>query len=53
VRHYDSFRAAADEAGQSRIYGGIHYPTANMAGQELGRCIAAKVLERFNGGKLK
>jgi hypothetical protein len=52
VRHFDSFRAAADEAGMSRIFGGIHYPTANVAGQELGRCIADKVLDRFNGGKL-
>jgi hypothetical protein len=52
-RTFDSFRAAADEAGLSRIYGGIHYQTANLAGQELGRCIAGKVLSRFNGGKLK
>jgi hypothetical protein len=52
VRSFDSFRAAADEAGLSRIYGGIHYQAANLAGQELGRCIAAKVLSRFDDGKL-
>jgi hypothetical protein len=48
VRHFDSFRAAADEAGLSRVYGGIHYPMANVAGAELGRCVAAKVLGRFD-----
>lgn len=52
VRSFDSFKSAADEAGISRIYGGIHYQASNVAGQELGRCIAAKVLSRFNDGKL-
>ena len=52
VRQFSSFRAAADEAGLSRIYGGIHYPSANVAGGELGRCIASKVLARFDGGRL-
>jgi membrane-associated phospholipid phosphatase len=51
VRHFDSFAAAAAEAGQSRIYGGIHYPVANTAGQALGRCIAEHVLKRFDNGK--
>lgn len=52
VRTFSSFRAAADEAGLSRVYGGIHYPSANVAGAELGRCIASKVLARFDGGRL-
>jgi len=47
VRHFESFQAAADEAGQSRIYGGIHYPIANTEGKTLGRCIGAKVVERL------
>ncbi|HEY5060570.1 MAG TPA: vanadium-dependent haloperoxidase, partial [Gemmatimonadaceae bacterium] len=50
VRRYSSFRAAADEAGLSRIYGGIHYPSANVEGGNLGRCVASKVLARFGGG---
>jgi hypothetical protein len=50
VRQYTSFRAAADEAGLSRIYGGIHYPSANVEGGNLGRCVASKVLARFGGG---
>lgn len=43
VRHFASFQAASEEAGQSRIYGGIHYPSGNAAGLALGRCIGAQV----------
>ncbi len=50
VRKFSSFRAAADEAGMSRIYGGIHYPSANVEGANLGRCIAGKVHARFGVG---
>jgi hypothetical protein len=53
VRRFASFSAAADEAGLSRIYGGIHYPMSNTAGAELGRCIAARLLDRFDGGRLR
>jgi hypothetical protein len=51
VRRFESFRAAADEAGLSRIYGGIHYQVANVTGGELGRCIGDKVIDRLNAGK--
>ena len=47
VRRFDSFRAAAHEAGISRIYGGIHFPTGNTGGRALGECIGTKVVERF------
>jgi len=47
VRRFESFTAAADEAGISRIYGGIHYPFANIAGRALGRCIGTRVTERL------
>lgn len=50
VRKFPSFVAAADEAGLSRIYGGIHYPSANVEGGNLGRCIAGKVHARFGSG---
>ncbi|MCC6431519.1 MAG: vanadium-dependent haloperoxidase [Gemmatimonadaceae bacterium] len=43
VRRFASFQAASEEAGMSRIYGGIHYPSGNEAGLQLGRCIGAKV----------
>jgi hypothetical protein len=47
VRHFESFRAAAYEAGESRIYGGIHFPYGNMGGRTLGECIGGKVVERM------
>jgi hypothetical protein len=50
VRKFSSFRAAADEAGLSRIYGGIHYPVSNVEGGNLGRCVAEKVAGRFGAG---
>lgn len=47
VRRFDSFTAAAVEAGISRIYGGIHYPFANIAGRTLGRCVGSLAAERL------
>ncbi len=40
-RQFASFRAAADEAAISRLYGGIHFRPAIENGQAQGRCIAA------------
>ena len=42
-RDFASFKAAAAEAGISRLYGGIHYRSAVENGLEQGRCIAAYV----------
>jgi hypothetical protein len=53
VRKFASFQAAAEEAGMSRIYGGIHFPSGNVEGRKLGACVAGKVLARFNGGRLR
>jgi membrane-associated phospholipid phosphatase len=36
--------AMAREAGESRIYGGIHFPSDNTAGLALGRRVAAATL---------
>ncbi len=47
VRRFASFTAAAEEAGLSRVYGGIHFQFANSAGQAVGRCIGAKAVERL------
>ncbi|MEQ8820003.1 MAG: vanadium-dependent haloperoxidase [Sumerlaeia bacterium] len=44
VRQYASFRAAAEEASKSRIYGGIHYPSASKAGLESGRAVGRYVV---------
>lgn len=40
-RSFPSFWAAADEAGISRLYGGIHYRAAIERGLEQGRCVGA------------
>ena len=47
VRAFDSFTAASNEAGISRIYAGIHFPIGNTAGRELGRCIGGHVVGRL------
>jgi membrane-associated phospholipid phosphatase len=44
VRSFDSFDSAAQEAGISRIYGGIHYSFDNAAGLELGHDIGQLVI---------
>jgi hypothetical protein len=51
VRKFASFRAAADEAGMSRVYGGIHFPSGNRVGGTVGRCIGEKVIERMKERK--
>ena len=40
-RTFKSFHEAAEEAGISRLYGGIHFHAAIVDGLEQGRCIAA------------
>jgi hypothetical protein len=47
VRRFSSFQDAADEAAQSRVYGGIHYPMGRDNGKVVGRCIGRFVLERL------
>lgn len=42
-RSFNSIFAAAEEAGMSRLYGGIHFQSGNLNGRALGRCVAAKV----------
>lgn len=43
-RTFQGFAQAADEAGQSRIYGGIHYQFSNQDGLAAGRSLADYVL---------
>jgi membrane-associated phospholipid phosphatase len=47
TRSFDSFGAAAAEAGQSRIYGGIHYQFDNQGGQALGHAVSGFVVANF------
>lgn len=42
-RKFRSFTQAANEAGRSRIYGGIHYECDNREGLALGRAVAEEV----------
>jgi membrane-associated phospholipid phosphatase len=46
-RAFEGFWAAAQEAGRSRIYGGIHYEFDNSAGLAMGRDIANHVARNF------
>ncbi|MFB8829780.1 hypothetical protein ACE0DR_11605 [Azotobacter sp. CWF10] len=45
TRSFGSFEEAAQEAGRSRIYGGIHFEFANQDGLALGHEVASYVLE--------
>jgi membrane-associated phospholipid phosphatase len=41
-----SFQSLAEEAARSRLYAGLQYPSDYFAGMELGRKVAAQVIER-------
>jgi hypothetical protein len=43
TRSFSGFRAAAEEAGRSRIYGGIHYQFDNSEGLACGKALAEKI----------
>jgi membrane-associated phospholipid phosphatase len=50
VRRFPSFSQAAIEAGESRIYGGIHFESGNAAGRTIGECIGKKTADRLGAG---
>ncbi len=43
---WDTFSDAANEAGISRLYGGIHFTDGDLNGRALGRSVAASVWDR-------
>lgn len=45
VLQWASYADAADEAGLSRLYGGIHVPVDDLAGREIGARIGRQALE--------
>jgi hypothetical protein len=49
TRSFDSFSEAAEEAGASRIYGGIHWSFDNEAGLEAGHSIGEFVSDNLLG----
>ena len=40
------FRAAAEESGWGRIFGGIHYPVDEQTGAAMGKSLAALAIQR-------
>jgi PAP2 superfamily protein len=50
VRHFESYRAAAREAGLSRIFAGVHTRLDHNAGLRLGRDVADYVLAQNDVG---
>jgi hypothetical protein len=44
-----TFSAAVEQAGLSRVYGGIHFDGSNLAGQALGRKVGARVFAAARG----
>jgi hypothetical protein len=45
-RSFANFTAAAQEAANSRLYGGIHFPMGNQQGLALGTCVGNKIKDR-------
>lgn len=46
VLSWETFTAAADEAGLSRRYGGIHFRNADINGRTMGRSVGAQAWEK-------
>ncbi|MEG4169960.1 MULTISPECIES: chemotaxis protein CheB [unclassified Microcoleus] len=47
LRTYKNFSEAADESGMSRLYGGIHFMSANVNGLSAGRNVGNYVVQNF------
>ncbi|MEG3859450.1 M10 family metallopeptidase C-terminal domain-containing protein [Microcoleus sp. herbarium12] len=47
LRTFENFAQAADESGISRIYGGIHFMSANLDGLSAGRNVGNYVVQNF------
>jgi hypothetical protein len=52
-RDAQPLNALADEAGQSRVWAGIHFPTDVRVGLALGRSVAQKVVAVTDGDQLQ
>jgi hypothetical protein len=46
-RSFASFSQAAEEAGRSRIYGGIHFEFDNAGGQKSGRAVSQYIFDSY------
>ncbi|NQE37235.1 phosphatase PAP2 family protein [Microcoleus asticus] len=47
LRTFENFSQAADESGISRLYGGIHFMSANVNGLSAGRNVGNYVVQNF------
>ncbi|MEG3991049.1 phosphatase PAP2 family protein [Microcoleus sp. S28C3] len=47
LRTFENFSQAADESGISRLYGGIHFMSANVNGLSVGRDVGNYVVQNF------
>ena len=45
---WETFSAASEQSGESRLYGGIHIKADDVAGQDLGRRIGGAVFKKAN-----
>lgn len=52
TRYFSNFWDAADEAGRSRIYGGIHFSFDNTAGKSLGKSVGEEVVGSWLGPRI-
>jgi membrane-associated phospholipid phosphatase len=48
TRTYTNLTEAAIENGESRVFGGIHFPFSSGAGIALGNAVALKTMENFD-----
>ena len=47
TRHFDSFSSALDEVINARVWGGIHFRTADVQGAELGNEVALWLSDHY------
>jgi hypothetical protein len=45
---WDTWKGAAEEAGFSRLWGGIHFLDGNLEGQQLGTAIGSQVFGKLS-----
>ena len=57
ILSWNTFKDAADQAGISRRYGGIHFEVGDLTGRVTGKLVAdqtwARSVSLWNGGKSK
>jgi len=47
--HWNTFTDAANQAGISRRYGGIHFKAGDLAGRTIGRIVAREAWQKAEG----